>query len=820
MLKLVSWDLKDDHGYHAEILTGPKATFEKQAAAFEGEYSTDILDAIDKLEKKAGYTYLLINAMGAGEFYGSNKNNDYFPEKVLKEYHKTFEALAHVYKHHVNKDPRRSYGKVTYSFYNEKMHRVELIVEVNNSKAHDILDRIARGNNIAVSMGCRVPWDECSECGNRAKTRREYCVHLRRGSAGRLRPDGRKPYAVNLQPKFFDISFVTIPADPTASVLSKVASHVEDVVEGVTSGYDMDDLLKVSGLKKADIIKRIEGKVESAASDPKNLIPFIQKDAPKEEIKNLTDNHELSKILSTLLSMQIMPKKRDFQRMVLYSAGKHNLADQLDRRGCEFPIDRDATPIMPADVSPDFMSSEIAEQIPHWIPERSLTKPLVIIRVMNKMAELSTPIEIVEEAPIKKANHIREGILNHLQLTKKASVSTPRVLTLGGGFTKIAASPVASDYKGQKGDAIATDLDTNYSYDKTQIQPWMVKNDLWDTYAEGYYGTKGWQMPWSDYSDYANNLGDDYATAKHVATKGYTDAGSWDTFSDQYGYGPLTEGASKNLAHISNPPAQNALTTHGLKGYQALKQTATAKPASKFRDQQQAQEKNRKGLPTRFEEEGKILPANMRESSLNKISSHISKKAAFEYMDPDMSTPAEEAGKTPKRVDMNMRAPEKNPFFAVTGLGALYLGYQRLFNLGASKNLPKLERTIIKNPWMLPLLAGVVGAGTTAGQRLLNKNASLIEPIRKFEPGGIKSIIAAAVPSYFYSGSQEAKVRRGEQIDNFQNFARKHPLLTTLGSLVAVRGGVKAINKYATAEDIVGQMDQPTIDKLFKEIIS
>ena len=388
MLKLVSWDLKDESGYHVEVLNGPNATFEKQAAAFEGEYSEDIISAIDKIEKKSGHTYLLINAMGAGEFYGSNKNNDYFPEKVLREYHKTFEALAHVYKHHVNKDPRRSYGKVIYSFYNERMHRVELIVEVVNSKAQDILDRIAAGENVAVSMGCKVPWDECSECGNRAKTRREYCAHLRRGSAGRVTPDGRKPYAINWQPKFFDISFVTIPADPTASVLSKVASKNSITADSVNSEEEMDNLLKISGLKKADIIKRIDGRVEAAASDPKALIPFIQDDMPKDELRAMTDKYSLRDILSTLLSMNIMPKKTDFQRMVLYSSGKHDLADRLDRCGQEFPVDEGVTPIIPADVDPSFMRPSLAREYSHWIPERSLTKPLVIIRVMKKMAEL------------------------------------------------------------------------------------------------------------------------------------------------------------------------------------------------------------------------------------------------------------------------------------------------------------------------------------------------------------------------------------------------------------------------------------------------
>lgn len=82
------------------------------------------------LKPKAGKFYLHINAMGAGEYYGSNRNADYFPEQMLKDYHKTFEETGFVYRHHVNKDPAKSMGKVIFSIYNERMHRVELIAGV------------------------------------------------------------------------------------------------------------------------------------------------------------------------------------------------------------------------------------------------------------------------------------------------------------------------------------------------------------------------------------------------------------------------------------------------------------------------------------------------------------------------------------------------------------------------------------------------------------------------------------------------------------------------------------------------------------------
>jgi len=125
------------------------------------EYSQVLVDFIKTIKEKADKIYALVNALSAGEFYGSNRNGDYFPEEALKEYHKTFEALGHVYRHHVNKDPEKSMGKVVFSHYNPEMHRVELIIELDKVKAEDIVTRLDKGDLPAVSMGCRVPWDEC-----------------------------------------------------------------------------------------------------------------------------------------------------------------------------------------------------------------------------------------------------------------------------------------------------------------------------------------------------------------------------------------------------------------------------------------------------------------------------------------------------------------------------------------------------------------------------------------------------------------------------------------------------------------------------------
>lgn len=202
---------------NSEVLTLLHSdTMEKTAS-----YSEEVQEFIGGLEKKAGTTYALVNALSAGEYYGSNRNGDYFPAKALLEYHKTFEAMGHVYEHHVNKDPEKAMGRVKFAHYNPKMQRVELILALDNEKSASVIKALKDGRLPAVSMGCKVPFDICSICQNEATKTADYCDHLK-NEMNNVLPSGQKVYAINTRPKFFDLSVVTIPADRTASFISRL----------------------------------------------------------------------------------------------------------------------------------------------------------------------------------------------------------------------------------------------------------------------------------------------------------------------------------------------------------------------------------------------------------------------------------------------------------------------------------------------------------------------------------------------------------------------------------------------------------------------
>ena len=383
MIKNVYFEYGDND---SEVFTlfSPK-TLEKKA-----DFSSELSEFIDKLKEKDGKSYALVNALSSGEFFGSNRNGDYFPEKALQDYHKTFEAMAHIYKHHINKDPNRSMGKVVFSYYNPKMKRVELILEIDNSKGSKLIEELNSGRLPAVSMGCKVPWDECSVCHNRAKTRAEYCSHLTE-DMNKVLPNGQKVYAINRMPKFFDISVVTIPADRTAGFIRQISSKANaDMPVMKMAEYELEEsgfMSKVANFEaNAEIKKKIEGKVEAVEKDPKKLILSAQKRLTQDQIEKLSE-FPLNEVLSTLLSLRIMPAKEDFQKLALYASNKKELADSLYNKGICFDINAETEATIPDDLDCSYYNTKIAGLLINDIPDMALTKELVIGRALTKLSQ-------------------------------------------------------------------------------------------------------------------------------------------------------------------------------------------------------------------------------------------------------------------------------------------------------------------------------------------------------------------------------------------------------------------------------------------------
>jgi hypothetical protein len=352
------------------------------------EYDPELIEYVHDLKPKEGSYFLLVNALGAGEYYGSNRNGDYFPEDALEKYYKTFETIANVYKHHKNKPNRghKVYGEILYAHYNTRMHRVELVIELDVDSAPDLKLRIDKGEYPPVSMGARVPFDVCNICGNKSKSRAEYCERAK-FKMNRILPNGQKVYVINTQPKFFDLSFVLIPADRTAGMMAKVAS-----TEVRSSAELGEEYAKQAEIKEADIVKKFVGQTMEAAKDPKKLILDSQPNMPPELLETLS-KRPLPRVFSTLIGLRIMPKKEEFQKIVLSSLGAEQLAEELEREKVAFVVRKDETPKIPEDVNLENFSDEIYGEIAKhadYLRRAPLTKPIVLTRVIEKYAQIDS----------------------------------------------------------------------------------------------------------------------------------------------------------------------------------------------------------------------------------------------------------------------------------------------------------------------------------------------------------------------------------------------------------------------------------------------
>lgn len=271
-----------------------------------------VQDYITKIVPDSGKIFVHMLAMGAGEFYGSNRNGDWFPENNLIDCHETFATSpAHIFRNHVNKNPEIAIGQVVFSIYNSRMHRVEVIAWIDKIKGADIVQRLEMGDFPATSMACRTAFDVCSICGNKAHTRQEYCEHLN-NDIGKMYPDGRRVMAINSAPlKFFDMSIVVRPADVTSSVLQKVASAQEEIVGSVDNaeaeGISNDGLDKAANIiKLSEFIKQIEdGAIVDYADSAEKLLDKIKD--PDHKVIDILVNFKLNEVLTMMGHLGISP---------------------------------------------------------------------------------------------------------------------------------------------------------------------------------------------------------------------------------------------------------------------------------------------------------------------------------------------------------------------------------------------------------------------------------------------------------------------------------------------------------------------------------
>lgn len=285
---------------------------------------------ISEIRPEPGTTFVHLIALGDAESYGGNRNGDLFPKAANEKYHSTFVKRAKWFHNHKNKPDRgdKVYGYVKASAYNPEMHRVELVVGISEKDDPDSIEKLARGEDLPVSMACTVPHDTCTICGNQAKNAAQYCRCIKEACT-QLADDGKFIGMINDDPSFFDISKVNRNADRIAFSLRKVASHGNNIMlsadvanmygitEPVMLVKDARYYVRLNNLRKlATMEKEVEGEMTQNPSLG-SIASALNCDVPGDLEKIPED--KLKPVLGALASARVSLPLTDFFRLVLGS---------------------------------------------------------------------------------------------------------------------------------------------------------------------------------------------------------------------------------------------------------------------------------------------------------------------------------------------------------------------------------------------------------------------------------------------------------------------------------------------------------------------
>jgi hypothetical protein len=422
--KIIQFESRDSWGnvFAESIDVTPKGGGLEKIA---GKLHPEVQQFIRCLRPDPKYQYVLMTPMGAFEFWGMNVNGDVFPEAALafnlekddpmpvikaleekwlrpfgkrlppgnyKEFgHKTF-MKANRYKHHVNKNPELSYGIIALAVWNPNMKRVEVIVRHDRELAkkvgaEDIIDDLDEGKGRQISMGCKVPFDICTKCGNVSRTQGDYCSHLRMGM-GSINNDGSINGAVNLFPRFFDLSDVFVPAAKESGVLMKVAS-----VRGVAQ------VKSASQRKLAEITKKV---LPNSGYKAVSQCWGAEPDLPMNLMERSGRGGTLEKLLTTLAMLGVVAKPREFQHGMLHRMGRGRMAESLRSRGQVFSPTHDAPR---SSFSADDYSPSLARLLSGVLEGRSGFYPHLprrMVRIIVIKAEPSGPSRVAPESDVLK----------------------------------------------------------------------------------------------------------------------------------------------------------------------------------------------------------------------------------------------------------------------------------------------------------------------------------------------------------------------------------------------------------------------------------
>ena len=297
--------------------------------------------------------------------------------------------------------------------------------------------------------------DHVKKIAGLSRTRKEYPEELLY-HMNEVLPDGRKVYAINDFPAFFDLSAVGVPADQVAWSIMKLGAsrcelsgikcagacqHGGACRKFVTPGAVLWDrmeahMAKVAAIKTtasigkgADIDKKVIPSVGNTTEVKRSDPIRTTADLPRELLNRMGESHDLRTALSTPSFMGIVLKPGEFRRIVLVRMGKKDLADALDDAGAGMPFSFESE--RPADLDPGSFSDLLGKALAPFMEHRSCLGPvihrtrIIVIKVskpgekldMDKEPEVQRKVAALyngyRQELMEKICHVREVVSSH-----------------------------------------------------------------------------------------------------------------------------------------------------------------------------------------------------------------------------------------------------------------------------------------------------------------------------------------------------------------------------------------------------------------------
>ncbi|RLE58633.1 MAG: hypothetical protein DRJ35_07550 [Thermoprotei archaeon] len=272
-------------------------------------------------------------------------------------------------------------------------------------------------------------------------TRNDY-IDLAKFHINEVYPDGRKVMLDNPFPRFFDISFVFIGAEPPAKVMLKLAGQAKkaNCKDGKCDLFVSNgEIMKTAAKKTAKDKKSTIDKATPSTFTPKATGQLMDNypDMDKKTLDSLGQRPVEHSLATTGLSGIIL-KPHEFQRIVLVRIGKKDLADKLDEEGKVFsPVEEigDMPPISHDDFMPHIFSI-----IRDLLPFRSVFAPFheTPIRIRRIITIVCRPRQQVKDELLDKISAAYNGYRKRLYeaIEKEAALAISAHAVLRGELMK------------------------------------------------------------------------------------------------------------------------------------------------------------------------------------------------------------------------------------------------------------------------------------------------------------------------------------------------------------------------------------------------